>query len=211
MHTIYYTNMRDSNGALAFSRCARLPEPWPLLWAVTFIPMRLPRKVIQTSYCTHLLFENVMLTGLGMDMGMGMNGTAHASRKQGGRARHRATRTVVHVSRGGNSWVHFGQFYRGLAPRPKKYLILLDINAQKQYGSKRISHYWNRKIWGGPQKSRLGGSHFADSQFADRPPEIPPRARRVFEVASSCLQWPIKSEPPTPTRAPDDQFRKMQD
>ena len=39
-----------------------------------FILIPLPRKVTQTSYCTHLLFADVLQTGLGM--GMGMNGTA---------------------------------------------------------------------------------------------------------------------------------------
>ena len=29
-------------------------------WAVMFIPIPLPRQVIQTSYCTHLLFNNVL-------------------------------------------------------------------------------------------------------------------------------------------------------
>ena len=35
----------------------------------------MPRKVIQTSYCTHLWLEDVLQTGLGM--GKGMNITAH--------------------------------------------------------------------------------------------------------------------------------------
>ena len=39
-----------------------------------FIPMPLPKKVLQTSYCTHLFSENVIQTLLGM--GMGMNVTA---------------------------------------------------------------------------------------------------------------------------------------
>ena len=47
-----------------------------LLWAVIFIPIPLPIQVLQTSYCTHLLFKDVLQTGLGM--GMGMNGTAHS-------------------------------------------------------------------------------------------------------------------------------------
>ena len=41
-----------------------------------FTPIPLPGKVLQTSDCTHLLFKNVVRTGLGM--GMGMNGTADA-------------------------------------------------------------------------------------------------------------------------------------
>ena len=40
-----------------------------------FIPISLPRNVLQTSYCTHLLSKDVLQTGLGM--GMGMNGSAH--------------------------------------------------------------------------------------------------------------------------------------
>ena len=43
-----------------------------------FIPIPLPRKVQQTSYCTHLLFSYVLQTGL--CMGMGMNGTAQGVR-----------------------------------------------------------------------------------------------------------------------------------
>ena len=39
-----------------------------------FVPIPLPRKVLQTSYCTHLLLTDGLQTGLGM--GMGMNGTA---------------------------------------------------------------------------------------------------------------------------------------
>ena len=44
------------------------------IWAVIFIPIPLPRKVIQTSCCTHMLLKSVIQTGLGM--GMGMNRTA---------------------------------------------------------------------------------------------------------------------------------------
>ena len=40
------------------------------------MPVPLPRKVIHTSYCTHLLFKPILQTGLGM--GMGMNGTARS-------------------------------------------------------------------------------------------------------------------------------------
>ena len=43
-----------------------------------FVPIPLPRKALQTSYCTHLLFKDILQTGLGM--GMGMNGTAQVSR-----------------------------------------------------------------------------------------------------------------------------------
>ena len=43
-------------------------------WAVPFIPIPLPEKVIQSSSCTILLYKFVLQTGLGM--GMGINGTA---------------------------------------------------------------------------------------------------------------------------------------
>ena len=36
------------------------------------IPVPLPGKALQTSYCTHLLVKHALRTGLGM--GMGMNG-----------------------------------------------------------------------------------------------------------------------------------------
>ena len=45
-------------------------------WAVIFIRIPLPRKGLQTSYCTHVLLECVLQTGL--DMGMSMNGTAQS-------------------------------------------------------------------------------------------------------------------------------------
>ena len=38
------------------------------------IPISLPRKALQTSYCTHLLRKDVLQSGFGM--GMGMHGTA---------------------------------------------------------------------------------------------------------------------------------------
>ena len=38
-------------------------------------PYPCPGKVVETSYCTHLLLKPVIQSGLGM--GMGMNGTAH--------------------------------------------------------------------------------------------------------------------------------------
>ena len=51
------------------------------MWAAIFIPIPLPRKVIRTSYCTHLLSEDVLPTGSGM--GMGMNGTARSGSSEG--------------------------------------------------------------------------------------------------------------------------------
>ena len=41
-----------------------------------FTPVPLPRKVIQTLYCTHLLSTYIIQTGLGM--GMSVNGTAQS-------------------------------------------------------------------------------------------------------------------------------------
>ena len=40
-----------------------------------FIPISLPRQVIQNSHSTHLLLKDALRTGLGM--GMGRNGAAH--------------------------------------------------------------------------------------------------------------------------------------
>ena len=54
-------------------------------WAVPFIPIPLPEKIIQTSSCTILLYNVVLQTGLGM--GMGVNGTAQereTQRRRGG-------------------------------------------------------------------------------------------------------------------------------
>ena len=49
-------------------------------WAVILVPMPLPRdKVMRTSYCTHLRFEDAPQAGLGT--GAGMNGTAQGERK----------------------------------------------------------------------------------------------------------------------------------
>ena len=47
------------------------------VWAVIFIPMPLPKQVLQTSHCTHSFQENVLQTLVGV--GMGMNVTAHCS------------------------------------------------------------------------------------------------------------------------------------
>ena len=63
-------------GCIGKEVVVRVPGRFREPWAVTFIPIPLPRKVLQTSCCTHLSFEDVLQTGLGMDMGM--NGTAPA-------------------------------------------------------------------------------------------------------------------------------------
>ena len=39
---------------------------------------------------------------------------------------------------------------------------------------------------------------------------LPSRGWRKRSVSSQTPVWPMKSEPPTPARAPDNQFRKMQ-
>ena len=44
------------------------------IYTYIHIPIPLPTKVLRTSYCTHLLFKQVLQTVLGM--GMGMHGTA---------------------------------------------------------------------------------------------------------------------------------------
>ena len=58
---------------------AQHEELGQLLGAVIFSPIPLPRKVLQTSYCTHLLLKDITQTGLGM--GIGMNGTAQLNLK----------------------------------------------------------------------------------------------------------------------------------
>ena len=45
--------------------------------AMTFLPMLMPRTVIQTSYCTHLLSTNVLQTVLGMGMNITAQHTIH--------------------------------------------------------------------------------------------------------------------------------------
>ena len=66
----------------------------------------MPRKVIQTSYCTHLLFEDALQTGLGM--GMGMNGTAQEA-LPGSRGENLRSK---------NPWVERN---RALSPCPRKF------------------------------------------------------------------------------------------
>ena len=44
------------------------------IWVVIFMPRPLPKRVLQTSYCTHFFYADVLQTVLGM--GMGMNVTA---------------------------------------------------------------------------------------------------------------------------------------
>ena len=64
-------------------------------WAVTFIPMPLPRRVPQTSYCTHLLFKDVLQTGLGRGTGYEWHSsrTSRAGRSSGAAGTTGGTRT----------------------------------------------------------------------------------------------------------------------
>ena len=56
-----------------------------LCWAVTLIPIPLPKRVLQTSDCTHFFYEQILQTILGVDMGM--NVTAHRLPPPTGRGR----------------------------------------------------------------------------------------------------------------------------
>ena len=59
------------------------------------MPIPLPRKVLRTSYCTRLLFEDVLQTGLGM--GMGMSGTAQVPARGRARGRREVTNNSYYI------------------------------------------------------------------------------------------------------------------
>ena len=54
---------------VCWARARRRPAE-SLHWAVIFMPITLPKRVLQTSYCTHFFCGHVLQTVLGMGMGM---------------------------------------------------------------------------------------------------------------------------------------------
>ena len=55
--------------------------------AVIFIPISLPPRVLQTSYCTHFFCTSHLLCKIVLGMGMGMRVTAQRPRSRGARCR----------------------------------------------------------------------------------------------------------------------------
>ena len=72
---VRYRTAPHGSVLLRVAPCLTVLYPVLLYWAVIFIPIPLPRQVLQTSYCTHLLSKDSIQTVFGV--GMGMNGTAH--------------------------------------------------------------------------------------------------------------------------------------
>ena len=47
-------------------------------WAVIFVPMPMPKRIIRSSLCTHLLSAILLRTSLGMGMGINVPNIWHA-------------------------------------------------------------------------------------------------------------------------------------